>query len=102
MGLAAELMDHARAEEKHDERSIQAKKSLSGNVKVTMSTSGAVEVDRESLHASKAYQAQIRALERIVAKGVGRAPNPSEGQPERQGITSMRRTTPSPTSAVHG
>jgi hypothetical protein len=80
---------------------FKPRKSLSGNVKVTVSTSGAVEVDRESLHASKAYQAQIRALERIVAKGVGRAPSP-EGQPERQGITSMRRTTPSPMSAVHG
>lgn len=49
---------------------FKPRKSLSGNVKVTVRTSGAVEVDRER----KAYQAQIRALERIVAKGVGRAP----------------------------
>ena len=83
--MAAELMDYGHAEEKHDERGIQAKKSLSGNVKVTMSTSGAVEVDRESLHASKAYQAQIRALERIVAKGVGRAPNPPKDSQNDKG-----------------
>jgi len=53
---------------------FKPRKCLSGNVKVTVRTSGAVEVDRESLYASKPYPAQIRALERIVAKGVGRAP----------------------------
>ena len=55
---------------------FKRKVHLGGHVKVTVSTSGAVEVDRQSLHASKAYQAQVEALEKIVAKGIGKAPSP--------------------------
>ena len=64
---------------------FKPRKCLSGNVKVTVRTSGAVEVDRESLYASKPYPAQIRALERILAKGVGRAPNPPKDSQNDKG-----------------
>lgn len=58
---------------------------LGGNVKVTVSASGALEVDRQSLHASKAYQEQVNALARIVAEGIGAAPSHKNDQQPNKG-----------------
>ena len=55
---------------------FKRKVHLGGHVKVTVSTSGGVEVDRQSLYASRAYQEQVEALKRIVAEGIGKAPSP--------------------------
>lgn len=42
-------------------------------VKVLVNTDGSVDVDRNSLYASKDYQKQVEALKRIVEKRVGYA-----------------------------